>query len=85
MRKVFSQPYKKRKQIASWYGKPPKDIFRYDVIKIHIADGCEKCGGNFYMTPDEASTLIRALSAGLAHYLANHSKESKAKDSKKLK
>ncbi len=78
MRKVFNQPYTKKRAITCWFGNPPKDIFKYDVIRIKFGD-CEKCGGIIYMTPDEASTAIRALSAGLSHYLVRNDKCARSK------
>lgn len=74
MREIFCQPYSGKKKISCHYGKPPKDIFKYDVIKLNFGDNFD------YMTPDEAATIIRALSAGLAHYLVKNDKCAKAKN-----
>jgi len=74
MRKVYCQPYKNKNHISCWYGKPPKGIFRGDVIKLHVS-----MGDDLWMTPDEAATMIRALSAGLCHYLVKNDKNTKLK------
>ena len=73
MKKVYNQPYTKNRSITCWYGKPPKGVFKHDVIKIKLpahdqVDGC-KCEDIIYVTPDEAADLIRALSAGIHHFL----------------
>ena len=81
MKKVYCQPYTKGKHISAWYGKPPKGIFKYDQIKIHIGgvENC-KCKGDIYITPDECADLIRAFSAALHFWLvANTKKIIKAK------
>ena len=71
MTKVFSQPYTKvvdnkkvEVEISSFYGKPGKTHFKHDCIRLCVSDG-----DDIWMTPDEAATIIRALSAGLAHFL----------------
>jgi hypothetical protein len=64
MNKVYSQPYNGKKEIACWYGVPPKGHFKYDVIRIELP-----VGDDIWLTPDEAADLIRALSAGLHHWL----------------
>ena len=72
MKQVYCQPYKNKKEnyhISGYYGKPPKDVFKYDCIKIHLGKDCPTCGGVIYITPDEAADYIRALSAALHHYL----------------
>lgn len=69
MKKVFFQKYKKGIEISSYYGKPPKKYFEGDVIRL-----CLGKGDDIYITPDEASTIIRALSAGLSHYLVKNDK-----------
>ena len=70
MKLVYSQPYTKKRFTKCWYGIPPKDVFEYDVIKIQLPDNsCKHCGGIIYITPDEATDFIRALSAGVHHFL----------------
>jgi hypothetical protein len=76
MKRLFSQLYTKGKEITSWYGKPPKSQFRGDVIRFQLG----RKEWTFYITPDEAATIIRALSAGLAHYLVNEDKWTRAKE-----
>lgn len=63
MKLVYSQPYKKNKVIASWFGKPPKKHFKYDVIKLRLSDE------DFWMTPNEALDIIRALGAAVNHWM----------------
>lgn len=75
MKKVFFQEYNNNIEIACYYGKPPKRYFEGDVIKLHLGKG-----DDIYITPDEASTLIRALSAGLSHYLVKNDKLAKLKN-----
>lgn len=75
MRKVYCQPYKGKKEISCWYGKPPKDIFQGDIICLQIP-----LGDKIYLTPDEVATCIRALSAGLHHYLVKEDKYTKMKN-----
>ena len=75
MKKVFFQKYTDEVEIACYYGKPPKKWFPGDVIRLHFGVGTD-----MYMTPDEASTMIRALSAGLSHYLVKNDKLSKLKN-----
>lgn len=76
MKLIYSQPYsknRKRLQTLCYYGKAPKGIFKWDVIKIRLpGDSCKKCGSFIYITPDEAADFIRALSAGLHHFLTKH-------------
>lgn len=67
MKLVYNQPFTKGRATKCWYGKPPKGVFKYDMIKLQLAD----LEDNLWMTPDEASDLIRALSAGLHHFLVN--------------
>jgi FMN phosphatase YigB (HAD superfamily) len=74
MKKVFNQQFTKGGSITCWYGKPPKDIFQYDVIRLKLGKK-----DDIYITPDEASCIIRALSAGLSHYLVEEDKCAKAK------
>ena len=70
MKKVYHQPYTKKRSISCWYGKPPKGVFKHDTIKLKIpSGGCKICGDIIYITPDEAADFIRALSAGLHHFL----------------
>lgn len=64
MKLVYYQPYKKRRNTACWYGEPPKNIFKHDTIKLKLPDNAI-----IYLTPDEATDFIRALSAGLHHFL----------------
>jgi hypothetical protein len=74
MKKVYNQPYKNREGkyvISGYYGKAPKNEFKYDEIGIRIGKGCDKCGAMIYITPDEAADLIRAISASLHHWLVN--------------
>ena len=75
MRKIFCQPYSKGKHISCYYGKALKGHFKGDIIRVHFG-----IGDDLFMTPDEASTLIRALSAGLSHYLVNNDKLAKLKE-----
>lgn len=75
MKKVFNQPYTNNIHISSYYGKPPKGHFEGDVIRLDVG-----VGDSIYMTPDEASTIIRALSAGLSHYLVKNDKLAKLKN-----
>lgn len=67
MRKIYHQPYTKKRATIAWYGKPPKDVFEYDVIRVQLPDD----KGDMWMTPDEAADFIRAVSAGLHHFLCN--------------
>ena len=64
MRKVYWQPYTKRREISAWIGTPPKGHFKYDLIKVRLSDQ-----GDIWVTPDEAADIIRALSAALHHWL----------------
>ncbi len=76
MKLIYNQPYTKHRAISCWYGKPPRTVFRHDVIKLRLpANQCTKCGDYLYITPDEAADIIRALSAGLHHYLVDTNKE----------
>lgn len=70
MKLVYRQPYTKNRYIACWYGKPPKGVFEHDTIKLKIpSSDCRECGDFIYITPDEAADFIRALSAGIHHFL----------------
>jgi len=70
MRKVFNQSYTtNHEEISCYYGEPPKKYYEGDVIRLHIGKG-----DDIFVTPDEASTIIRALSAGLSHYLVKNDK-----------
>jgi hypothetical protein len=72
MKLVYNQPYTKKRNTKCWYGKPPKGVFKYDVIKLELPDkSCKHCGNFIFITPDEASDFIRALSAGLHHFLVD--------------
>ena len=75
MRKVYCQPFTKKRHISGYFGKPPKDVFKYDEIKIHLGAACEKCGSNIYITPDEAVTLIRAISAALHFWVVKNTQK----------
>lgn len=69
MKKVYCQPYTKENHISGYYGKPPKGHFKYDEIKLHVGnEHCKECGGNLYLTADEAVDIIRALSASIHHW-----------------
>ncbi|MBP9717445.1 MAG: hypothetical protein KBD44_01885 [Candidatus Pacebacteria bacterium] len=79
MKKVYCQPYTGGNHISGYYGKPPKNQFRLDEIKLHlgkIEKNCT-CGGFVYMTADEAIDIIRALSAAVHHWYlkSNHGKK----------
>lgn len=70
MKEVYRQPYTQNRAVEGWYGKPPKGHFKYDQIKLRIP--CkEQKGEYFYMTPNEALDIIRALSAAVNHWLLN--------------
>ena len=72
MKKVYHQPYTKNRATSCWYGKPEKGIFKYDIIKVKLpSNDCKKCGDYIYITPDEGADIIRAISAGLHHFLVN--------------
>lgn len=75
MKKVFFQKYSDEIEITCYYGKPPEGYFEGDVIKLRVGKG-----DDLYMTPDEASTMIRALSAGLSHYLVKNDRLAKLKN-----
>lgn len=80
MKEVYCQPYSKKKHISGYFGKPPKGVFKYDEIGVHLGNACEKCGSNIYVTPDEAVALIRAISASLHFWVVkNTNKIIKAK------
>jgi len=88
MKQVYNQPYTKKRATTCWYGNPPKDVFKYDVIRIRVPSNmCKTCSDILYVTPDEAACLIRALSAGLHHFLVkdknvNHIIKEKSKAEK---
>jgi hypothetical protein len=67
MKRVYCQPYTEG-HISGYYGKAPKDVFKYDEIKLHLGNDCKECGSFIYMTADEAVDVIRALSAALHHW-----------------
>lgn len=70
MKLIYNQPYTSKRSTKCWYGKPPKKVFKHDTIKIQIpGQPCEHCGSFIFITPDEAADFIRALSAGLHHFL----------------
>jgi len=74
MKLVFKQQYTNNIQISSYYGKPLKGLFKGDVIRLDVG-----VGDSLYMTPDEASTIIRALSTALSFYLVENDKFAKLK------
>jgi hypothetical protein len=71
---VFNQQFEGGYEISCYYGTPPDDIFEGDVIRLCLAKG-----DDVWVTPDEAATLIRALSAGLSHYLVEEDRLAKLK------
>lgn len=66
MKLVYVQDYEDGQSIACWYGKPPKGQFIHDTIRLKLGSK-----DDIYITPDEAATMIRALSSGLAHFLTS--------------
>jgi hypothetical protein len=76
MKQVYCQPYTKGRHISAYIGKPAKGIFEHDQIKIHLGNVPKDCtcGGNIYITADECADYIRALSAGLHHWILQNNK-----------
>jgi hypothetical protein len=70
MKKVYCQPYTKGNSIQCWYYKKvPKGVFKYDQIRVRLNEPPD-----IWITPDEAADLIRAISAGLHHWLVDNTK-----------
>lgn len=78
MKLVYNQPFTNNRATKCWYGKPPKSIFKYDVIKLQLADAKDI----LWFTPDEAVDVIRALSSGVHHYLVDSDEHQYIIDSK---
>jgi hypothetical protein len=64
MKKVYRRSYLGNREISCWYGTPSRGQFEYDVIRLKLSKG-----DDVWLTPDEAAAVIRALSAGLHHWL----------------